>query len=1403
MNNIFIENPIVVNILNRTSFDNNKFTKNISKQIVWINTKDPKILKLWNSRDHKQIRKKYKNIKNIKGGDEDVDNLSDFEIDEEDITFDDEELESLFKEDIDDESKIVESDKPVVEKPFSVVTNIFIFPEDKISDFKKKIFAETNIPPYRQHLFYEYQGKAFPLSYSISHEFTEKIDIRQIGTNKTLFEGLPVEPSWYANKDLLQVNALDEFYLLEHIYYKHGVTEFFVVDLESFIYPIRGNLELLLKSDMYSIELIYYSFIVRYWPQLTLSVFGDYIKNEKLLQDRFPELAPTITYTKDIYRKETDIIGSNYVPKLDPKKWDVPIYFSITHSTVSIPEQFVPPGSIINLRNLFDLFELNDTTNFIICNTEIEGRPVNLVKTYSQYAAGVHKTPNSVLINVNIKDQGNIQIVINKRGTYKVLTKFREDQHVTFDMIYNQINNNVSTIIDKINSFGRFAVSQNLVQLKNDNSVFTDIGFSIFWKFNINKKKFDNVKELLDAYVDANIITNAHTTSPTTHEYYFIKGMHKYELMRYKLMNPVQNQYQYLSDSVAMSKHNLLITRRKKMSITNRFSDIKIEISGIKEQEYITIYMYILRFFESIPRERGDLSTTNTKKLKQLKEQDPLLYEFKKVYDSDLVYSKLCQQQKQPIIHGEPGKNRVKFWNFTSDEPAYYECPNKKYPHINFIVNTHPKNFCIPCCYKLPPSTHTQDKKGKIFNTCMKHRTYKEEKKSLTTSRYVMSYGKDIEVGRLSRLPEHTLEPLFYDTFSQDVVGIDKECVKNKGYYLFGVPQHINNVSFVGFLFAASHALGKDIIDFVSLSLSKIKHQHGSWATLMQGKILQHFNTYESFEKELTEVFIGDKLSHFENWNQLFIEITTRFWGVSVVHFYDTSTPGEQSGISLKIPGYIEHIESFKSNNKHLIVIEKERSFYPIYVIYKDVFFTVGSVNKKLFLPDSAVIQVINNLALYQLNDISKNNSINLYLIKKFVRNSKYNIEKLFVNGSNFCYGVLIKYIHEKKVEPFYNCKDSKTCLDNQSYDELVDLFIKQNKQSTSASFYVPVKESYHKSDGTPILFNTPEKKYLTTWKTMNVFIQALNTYIKKYSQHKMKHTFYKDMLLFPIITPNSWIIYKNSVIGFKSINLHFLMKNMDLKEAQKIKPLKYTELMYDPFVVNKALSDNIAPAKDTRAVNISKSLYNNYLYPILILEFINVLNKQRNTYIRNKLKDIINSITPVNLYTVEVQKLLRDYPADLNAIRKIMVSIVFNKDKKSDIFMSKKPFTKKHAQDLIDKSIFDFDKKLLDKLKTMEYKELLSELKSIFDKLTINKNPNINDEFPNMIMSCEINHPYCKNKKLMIEKNTLHDILEIMAADILNPFKNRYIFSPIFVKNIVDNFKFIIRDNEYITITM
>jgi hypothetical protein len=78
--------------------------------------------------------------------------------------------------------------------------------------------------------------------------------------------------------------------------------------------------------------------------------------------------------------------------------------------------------------------------------------------------------------------------------------------------------------------------------------------------------------------------------------------------------------------------------------------------------------------------------------------------------------------------------------------------------------------------------------------------------------------------------------------------------------------------------------------------------------------------------------------------------------------------------------------------------------------------------------------------------------------------------------------------------------------------------------------------------------------------------------------------------------------------------------------------------------------------------------------------------------------------------------------------------------------------------------------------------------------------------DFENMLISCQdTTNPtiYCKKKKLIITKDKLNELLEIMASDILNPYKSKWLFNMFFSNNIINYFRFIYRPAEHINITI
>jgi hypothetical protein len=111
----------------------------------------------------------------------------------------------------------------------------------------------------------------------------------------------------------------------------------------------------------------------------------------------------------------------------------------------------------------------------------------------------------------------------------------------------------------------------------------------------------------------------------------------------------------------------------------------------------------------------------------------------------------------------------------------------------------------------------------------------------------------------------------------------------------------------------------------------------------------------------------------------------------------------------------------------------------------------------------------------------------------------------------------------------------------------------------------------------------------------------------------------------------------------------------------------------------------------------------------------------------------------------------------------------------------------------------FDFDKHTFEKFKTLQYKDILKQLTAISKKLTKPTKKIVN--MPNILTACHGDSSICKGNKLLVPTDKLHNILEILAYDIINPTKWKWLFNSIFIERAVDFFNFIQRANETITV--
>jgi len=1291
-----------------------------------------------------------------------------------------------------------------------------IYPEDKVLEFKKKIYTVLNIPIFRQHIWYVYQNRTFPLNYSIFQNSSLKyFNVQDMlnkynDKNQQLIENIPVSTRYYQIKTELKVTTNDAFSILEDFYYKFGITEYNLLDLDDFIAPSRKNLVNII-TERYQLELIYYSFIMIYWPMLSITAFSDYIKSESNIPKYYPDLQQPIQELNQIFKLEKKIMDTKADLITNPKKKETlkdiknTISNSIVYAIISILTYQNSRETILFIRNLFDKFPLNDTVIGAKCYLSHEGKKITLNKTYKKNSFITDIIDlDSIMFKIKVTQDTikTINLVFYKNGNYIIKSTWREEDNYDFDDIFDIVLKLTKPVIDTINSFGHYVLSnkRTLPVMNKQNSKFTEICMSMFYKKSFTQEQFEKLKSIMVDYRKAGIVRDRNIENSVM-EFYFSKGMYQFQSDRIERVVTTNNYYDFLTDGTTKQKWYTIFDKTRITRFYHRMTDIKIEIIGVKENEFFIFYNLIMTLFNIFdsqdrtihknPKSENELRERNLKKsLRNLKEQDPVLYNFKKLYKTENIYSKICQKPYQPLLLNKQSydslpkdkkANAIKYWNFTTNKDAYYSCPNTKYPYIKFIVKRHPKDYCIPCCKKTQLSENTKEARQVVYDICMKDHKYTKEERTITLgSRYIMTYGKDIEPGRLSRLPDDSLEPLFYETYSIKEQGIDPECSTDDGFYLYGIDQNINGAN-VGILNILIHAQESSIVDFIGNLIKLLKITPSKFRILLNGNIIRYFNSVEHFTTTLYELFIDNGITGAEEvpWNDIFINIAYLFLNINIVNFAHE----KNEAIKLTLPSYITNKDQFLSNEfKNLLVFKKRNNYYPIYQLNTDVFFKSKLFTKKLFIYNDSIIIIISRLVEAYFNELIKKkivDNINLSVIYRFVKNSDYKIANLFINSSNMCY-----YVHLK---------------------------------SAGENIYIPIELSYHiETEKVSVTYDMfLRDKYKMSITSLMKFAKDFNHWIAVKSSEAGLINIDMDKKLpleervepiYPYIKVQNWLVVcsvdkkispSSEVIGFIANDLNYYITPIKLAQAQKIKDVKIIQLFYDPDIINKQIFMKSNVIFDDRCKKIGKSVYDSNLYQLILLEFMNLFTQQTNVNMRQKIKKILlgNFNRDFDDLMDEIDKLVTDCE-DYEKIKDQICEFINNHHNKNQLFKE------------MDNTYYKFDREVFEKIKKLPKDKLVNELEKLSHKfVTYGKIDDIKDfEFPNMFITCQSklalsSKNHCKAGKFIIEKSKLKNILEIMASDILNPVKEKWLFSSVFADNVISFFKFNRRLDEQITI--
>lgn len=1295
------------------------------------------------------------------GNDSDLD--SDFENIDDDFDVNIKDLSSSLLKKVKYTPLITLADPKSKEPKKTKINQVLIFEYDTIGDIMDKIEVITGIPIYRQHLFY-YESKTPIQFYSIINIDKMNIDIYNSVkvTEEYPFE---VDKIIYLNKSNIEImsNVLND---------KIQTKDIYCVDLQLYLNNYTKTFTQL-NYNLTNLNLVYYGFILKYFPQINIEMFSTYISDlivdsSKIELNYLLNLRDSTEHLKNKFLQEAKIVTKIKTTVLG-KEID-----EFQPSNLQI-RNLASETTSINLIELFNITETNSDLLAIKLHHYINLTPQTVIKKniqveFSQFIIDMYNNMvnyessiNTVtlLIKMKIKNDTDsifYNIIIYKNGTYEIIVNNIQGK-IKVEILYDKVIKNVKNILKTINEHS-YNIFTNGGSFNIDTTNFELISYSgkIKWQKSITNSIFDTIANETLNLRDVGIVNSRHSSHSGL---LILNCAHcdinniKYNNYKYHIaIDDVQpkNDFRYLYNPTI---NNFYIQSFiKTIKIHYKSSVIEFEFNNITSKDDIYLKMYVMKYFMMKYYEVGAhnlvLENLNDKKSKRLMQIDNKLFDLRFYDPSAEPYSRTCIGRMIPMAYTEDEyvklpkdiqKETTPFRNFTSNGTTYYHCNDPKYPWIRFSAKRHPKGFCLPCCKSMPNTANS--KINKETQKCLEDPITKSavietvDEKSL----HIYHYGKEtIPNGREGHIPNELKKLLFDDDF------VDK-------LYLYGIDYSMSDIKYehifdVNMLICLLNIVEEksfiDLFDMLFDNIEKFKIQNKIFELINNGLLTKIYPNYETFKDDFISLIKpkSDYVSLFTKgnllagvWINTILELIYAVYGIMIIMF--------ESINDRLIMYYNKKLEySIKDDIRLVFIFKiKENYYYPM--IYKE------TATIKHFTFDPNKFTFVNKILKVVENNMFHRNKYKMEFtsLVEILTNAGLTVTKKYINSNNQIIGMLV---------------DSK-----------ID------------SVYLPTIESIIVNDGIEAdkIENAPvSTKYSDLLQIINIINTKL---IKNNTQIRMIHL---------LINSDKKII--GSV---DNNNLYYFWESSDPKLFNTVKSIIYVP--YDIQKINKSIRDCLLKQHGTYPDFLKKnalnSIYQNNLYKIFKLEFSNLLKDERNEKLREIIINYINNtkfksiILIINLKN-KLRKLLeKDYPIDYKYFENYLNDFINGGLTK----INEKQFIKQ-----INQSIFTFDQITLNKLRNQDPRLTIEYISKLMLNNVVFKEIELTD-IPNGFMSCKFDktQEHCDKSKPIIPKDKFDKLVEILVQDIyntskINSFNENYIFvSTNYKKNsLVETLEFI-----------
>lgn len=953
-------------------------------------------------------------------------------------------------DDLDEEFEeyLAESSKVAKKQQETNYSNLVFYNYDNVDDLMKKIYVETGIAPFKQHLVWVYNGiiyknytilkGEFEIKWNLLEDNVDQLNtgMRQNREAKT-YESLATELKYIPN---MFTKICD--------YVTNSGFEVYVFNIDDYIeiFPHKTNEKLV--NEYYDI------FVKYYWPIFTKEIFVKYVKSKYSSEVQYSELVIEYPLIFDVnqkrlqrvYKHESDLLALLYNSVLD--------IFPINVKKLTIQFNDVIH---VKLRDIFDNLSTDETYPKIIYTPAVNKtkEPIKIMKYYTLASNIDQRIPKSIdsnIVNISARYENNVNGEIRIDNKNIKLSMSWQDQSLVelsslrklLSKLLLKFNHNLKNILQ--NDFDMIRKIDEILSSETTYPNYVLSGIIDIDKF-VTASSFKKMRDILSTFERANILTVVSNTNEKI-SMLFHKGMYNKittmieTVMAASKTMSLNNYYTYLFDQSVKQKWDKIYGGRL-VNIYRRTTSLRIEIveAQIDEVKIINTFMslFLKMVIDSGLLKLKEISEPDSDKtLAKLIDVDPVLYSFKT--DLQGRYGRICQRKKQPTIYTEHEvKNMSKeekdklteYYNFTLNRPAYYACTNPKYPYFSFTQNHHPNGFCLPCCAAKPLSA-LNPKRQSIIKHCLSTHRYIESLKDEETN-YILNYSKFPLVNRFTKLPKSSLSDL-----------LNGELI-NEQFVIYGVEQTIPMISIFAFVNDIS------ISDSVEKLLSML--DNNNFYSLLDGTLPMYFSDSDDLKVSLLQFISHDNkfYTDFERWDDLIIELI-HYLNYNVIIFDETND--DEFEILVNIENFGLHgIE----NAKYILCVKSKSVLNPIVKIEN------SEITQLIFAIEDETIATLNDIIDSNMRNKTKIKTITLTDIV----DTKLKIDKYYVNKTNKCYAVSINNTYFPIEYTNYVAKHvTLTMTIKNTYEETLKLIEKINEllpeKKIILEFIVKCKDKYY-----------------------------------------------------------------------------------------------------------------------------------------------------------------------------------------------------------------------------------------------------------------------------------------------------------------------------------------------------